>query len=537
MSALERSVATALSSPQAARAALIDISRIECEESLAEFVRQAWAINEPGTELVWNWHLDVVCAYLEAYYERRIKRLILNIPPGSMKSLLVSVLGPAWAWTKWPSRRYINLTNELGLATRDSLRMRNVVQSDWYQERWGDKVAISTDQREKTLFENVKRGFRQGLGITGSITGKRGTDLLIDDALDAKKAFSDVEVANVNDTYDSAVSSRLNDPVNDGIVLIMQRLRDNDLTGHLLSKKQQHWTLVRIPMEYEGTPAYDPVADLGPEYAHLADPRKKKGELLFPARFPRAVVEALKEDLGEYGTAGQLQQRPTPLGGGILKRTWWREWPKDTPLPPPLHIFASIDTAFSQSDHKNAAYSARTTWMVFEDSQTGKHALLLLGAWWERVGYPDLRKSVKQHYRDAELDCALIERKASGISLLQDLRRIRNPRMNLRGFDPGQLDKTARAYIASPMFEAGRVFYPADKEWAKQVLAYVSAFPNGAAPCADLTDTVTQAVIYTKRRMWATPPDEEAVYETPVKHSEEWEEDHEDDGKRESAYG
>lgn len=536
MSALESTIATALSSPQAARAALIDISRIECEESLAEFVRQAWAINEPGTPLLWNWHLDVVCAYLEAYYERRIKRLILNIPPGSMKSFLVSVLGPAWAWTKWPSRRYINLTNELGLATRDSLRMRNVVQSDWYQERWGDKVQISTDQREKTLFENTARGFRQGLGITGSITGKRGTDLLIDDPLDAKKAFSDAEIANVNDTYDQAVSSRLNDPVNDGIVLIMQRLRDNDLTGHLLAKKQQRWTLVKIEMEYEGQPGYDPVADLGPEYAHLADPRKKKGELLFPQRFPKPVVEALKEDLGEYGTAGQLQQRPSPLGGGIIKRNWWREWPKDKRLPPPLHIFASIDTAFSQADHKKAAYSARTTWMVFEDEQTGKHAMLLLSAWWERVGYPELRKAVKDHYRKDDLDCALIERKASGISLIQDLRRIRTGRMNVRGFDPGKLDKTARAYLASPMFEAGLVYYPEGREWAKKVVDYVSSFPTGAPPSADLTDTVTQAVLYTKRRMWAQPPDEDPAPQETETNTEEWDEDHADQ-ERESAYG
>jgi predicted phage terminase large subunit-like protein len=253
-------------------------------------------------------------------------------------------------------------------------------------------------------------------------------------------------------------------------------------------------------------------------------------------RFPRSVVDALKEDLGQHGTAGQLQQRPQPLGGGIIKAGWWQTWPNDKPLPPALHVFASVDTAFSEKDHEKAAYSARTTWMVFEDQKTGRHGLLLLSAWWERVGYPGLRKHVREHHLKAQLDCTLIERKASGISLLQDLRRIRRPRLNVRGFDPGRLDKVGRAYVASPMFEAGLVYAP-DREWARQVITLVSSFPTGAPPSADLTDTVTQAVMYTKRRSWAQPPDEDEPDYKPEKHSEEWEEDHAEQTTRRPAYG
>lgn len=508
-------------------------SKTDCEASFAEFVRQAWHLVEPGTTLRWNWHLDVLCAYLEAYFDRRIRRLIFNVPPGSMKSLIVSVFGPAWAWTRDPARRFINLTNEVGLATRDSLRMRQVVQSDWYQARWGDTVQISADQREKMHFANTATGFRQGLGITGSVTGKRGTDLLIDDPLDAQKAFSDVETQTVNDTYDNAISSRLNDLDNDGIVLIMQRLRTNDLTGHLLAKKATKWVQVRIAMEYEGEPGYDPVADLGPEYAHLRDPRKKVGELMFPARFPKQSVEALKEDLGDYGTAGQLQQRPSPMGGGILKKAKWTKWPKDMPFPVCDHIFASYDTAYSEADHKKAAYSARTTWGVFQDELTGRTAMILLDAWYDRCDYSALKREARKHYREACCDRALIERKASGISLIQDMRKWRG--FSVRGYDPGKLDKVARAHLATPMLDAGLVYYP-DRQWAEKVVDLVAAFPNGAPPSADLTDTVTQAINYVRRQGWAQPAEDDRRDDL---ERQDWTEEEIEDAppKRRAAYG
>lgn len=508
-------------------------SKRQCEESLAEFVRQAWHLVEPGAKLRWNWHLDVICAYLEAYFERRITRLIFNVPPGSMKSLLVSVFGPAWAWTRDPSRRFINLTNEVGLATRDSLRMRQVVQSDWYQGRWGDAVQISADQREKMHFANTATGFRQGLGITGSVTGKRGTDLLIDDPLDAQKAFSDVETQTVNDTYDNAISSRLNDLEHDGIVLIMQRLRTNDLTGHLLSKKATKWVQVRIPMEYDGEPGYDPVADLGPEYAHLTDPRTEIGELMFPARFTRHAVDALKEDLGKYGTAGQLQQRPTPLGGGILRKDLWQKWPKDLPFPTCHHIFASYDTAYSDADHKKSAYSARTTWGVFDDPISGRPAMIMIDRWYERADYAALKKEARQHYKVAGCDRLLIERKASGISLIQDLRRMRG--VSVRGYDPGKLDKIGRAHMALPMLGAGLVYYP-DRKWAEEVVDLVAAFPNGAPPSADLADTVTQAINYVRKQGWAQPSEDDRRDDLAA-HDQTEEEQDDAPPKRRAAYG
>lgn len=511
-------------------AALIEISRLECEESLAEFTKQSWHIIEPGTELKWNWHLDVLCVYLEHYFLRinGINRFIANVPPGTMKSIALSVMGPAWLWTMQPHRRFINFSAEIGLSTRDAMRMRAIIDSDWYKSRWGHKFTIDASQREKQHFANSAKGFRMSLGMGGTITGKRGNDLLIDDALDAKKSFSDIECQNVNDTYDQAVSSRLNDLNVDGIALIMQRLRTNDLTGHLQAKKKTNWLTLRIPMEYEGFDAYDPVADLGPEYAHLKDPRTEAGELMFPARFNRQAVEALKEDLGEYGTAGQLQQRPTPLGGGIIKSEYWRKWPDDRPLPHCLQIFSSLDTAFSEKDHKDSAFSARTTWGIFEDEHTGKHAMILLEGWWERVGYPELRKASKAHHKKFGLDLHLIEKKASGISLIQDFRRMRIP---VRGFKPGKFDKIARANLATPMFEQGLIFYP-NREWARKIVEHVATFPNGATESMDITDTVSQAVIYVKNRHWLLPPDEQ---DQQQQYDEEYDVETSEDDPQEST--
>jgi predicted phage terminase large subunit-like protein len=481
-------------------------------DSFGEFCKQAWHVLEPQTVLKWNFHLDAMAAYLEAYAYRDIKRLILNIPPGGMKSLMVSVFMPAWIWTWDPTRRYINLTNEKGLAIRDNRRMRDLVQSDWYRERWGHLFALSHDQQGKELFENTKKGFRQGLGFSGNISGKRGTDLIIDDPIDTKKAFSDVEISSVNETYDQAVSSRLNDLDHDGIVLIMQRTRTNDLTGHILGKKQQKWVHFKVAMEYTGSPGYDPDKDLGTHiYAgeDIRDRRKKRGQLMFPERFSREAVDALKEDLGEYGTAGQLNQSPNPLGGGIIKKTYWRLWPEDKPIPQREHVFLSWDTAYSEKDQKNNAYSACIVFGIFWHEQEQRHAMMVLGRWYEQASYPVLRQRAQEFTVKYSPDAHLIEKKSSGASLVQDLRRAGSGsgRVRIRTYMPDR-DKVSRAYTATAAMSAGQLFIP-NRAWASELIDVISEFPNGPPLSADLTDCLSQGVLYLKNRWWIQHPDDE----------------------------
>jgi predicted phage terminase large subunit-like protein len=282
----------------------------------------------------------------------------------------------------------------------------------------------------------------------------------------------------------------------------------------LLAKKATGWVQVRIPMEYDGEPGYDPVRDLGPEYAHLADPRTEVGELMFPARFPAEVVASLKEDLGEYGAAGQLMQRPSPMSGGILKPGHWRMWPDDKPLPKILHAFASWDTAFSERDLEQSAYSACTVWGVWFDERDGKegrHKLLLLSAWWGRVDFPELiakAREIEEQKLAHEYDAHLIENKASGISLVQTLRK--RAKVRVLRYDPkadGGGDKIARAYNVQPLFQAGTVWAP-NRPWARRVIEIIGEFPAGDALCKDLTDTATQAVNYLSRGWWIAHPDD-----------------------------
>jgi len=501
-----------------------ELEQAACEVSLEQFCRSAWKIIEPGTELKWNWHLSTVCGYLEAFHRREIeKRLIINIPPGTLKSILVSVMFPAWQWIKTPERRYLTVTNEQGLAVRDALRMKQIVSSEWFQSKW--PLEFQSDQNEKTLYANERRGFRQSQGITGATTGKRGDDLIIDDPIDAKHAFSDVIRNGVNNAYDQTLSTRLNDPNTSGVLLIMQRLHEGDLSGHLLKKTKTKWTHLSIPMEYENAPQFDAGKDIG--RPDLNDPRKKKGELLFPERFNKSKIEGLKEDLGEYGSAGQFQQRPVPDGGGIIKSYWWRIWPNDKRMPSCEHIFLSYDTAFSEKDMKNSAFSAMTRWGVFWNEQRERYCLIVLGRWFGRVGYDELRKNAKEWDRLYEPDAHLIEKKATGISLLQDLRRALPSK--IRSYCPGKgEDKISRGHSVSPMFEAGLIYAP-DKHWVTNkeetgLIDFIAKFPAGEPPTADLFDTVTQACIYLRAGYWVRHPDDKDFDDAAPK-------------KRESAYG
>lgn len=506
--------------------------RERLQASLYEFFKAAWAVLEPTTKLVDGWHLRTVCGYLQALEEGKLRsrRLIINIPPGASKSLITSVVYPAWIWTLDPGRRILSTSNEDGLVTRDCVAMRTLVTSEWYRGLWGETVRLAGDQSEKRFFQTDMRGFRQGVPIRGSVTGKRADLLLIDDPHDARKAFSDVEIAATIQAYDQGLSTRLNSLIESPIVCIMQRLRTNDLTGHLLAKRASDWCQICIPMEYPGNPGFDPVRDIGHEAADLADPRREIGELLDPVRFPRSAVESLKEDLGEYGSAGQLAQSPSPLGGGILKAKWWRlwgeyGWTKGRGLPAVKHVFASWDTAYSAKAMEESAYSAMTLWGVFWDEERSRDALLLLSTWHGRVDYPDLQAKALEITRTKLTnpgDAHLIEKKASGISLIQSLRR--NPRLRVRSYTPvaGE-DKVARAYMAQPMLQAGMVYVP-DTEWAQRFIATVCEFPAGGPPCADLTDTTTQALTYLQRGWWLTHPDDDdlsdALYAEPEEDDE-----------------
>lgn len=474
--------------------------RERLEKSLAAFVREAWQVVEPSTVLVWNWHIDAICEHLEAVSCGQIRNLIINVPPGTMKSLLVSVFWPAWDWAKYPHLRWIYSSYSSDLSIRDSNRMRMLLHSDWYKSLWATQFALT--KANETRLENSKTGFRVASSTGGLGTGERVHRAVNDDLLRANDAHSQA-MRNQAIEHLRAMSTRGVGPGEFRQVLIMQRLHEEDPAGWLLREQPGRWEHLRLPAEFE--PADCSTTSIG-----WRDPRTKEGELLWPQQFPPEEIEVIKEALGEFGTAGQLQQRPSPAGGGILKKRWWQEWPADKPMPTCDHIFYSWDTAYSEDDLETNSCSAYTGWGIFWHEVKSRYCLILLDAWDGRVDYPDLREKAQHLERDKHPDRHLIEKKASGQSLIQDLRRAG---VMVSRYNPDR-DKVARAYAVQAMLQAGLIWY-VKRRWAERVIDALAAFPQGAPPSKDYTDTATQAWLYLRNGWWLQHPDDPEDDEMP----------------------
>ena len=290
-----------------------ELDRAISAQSFAGFVRAAWHVLEPVSPLKWGWSLDAICDHLEAVTAGEVKRLLINVPPGCMKSLLVGVLWPAWEWGPRgrPGTRYLGTAHKQDLAVRDNLKCRRLIQSDWYQTRWPMK--LTGDQNAKTKFENDSTGFREAMAF-GSMTGSRGDRVLLDDPLSVDHANSDADLKSAEITFTEALPTRVNND-DSAIVVIMQRLNEKDTSG-IIIKRDLGYTHLCLPMRFEAERRC--ITSIG-----FRDPREHDGDLLFPERFPEATVKGLEKTMGSYAAAGQLQQRPAPREGGMFKKAWF----------------------------------------------------------------------------------------------------------------------------------------------------------------------------------------------------------------------
>jgi len=466
------------------------------EASLSEFVKQAWQVIEPSTELKWGWALDAICLHLQAVSDKDIFRLLMNVPPGSMKSLLTNVFWPAWEWgpLNMPHMRFLSTAHKQDLAVRDNIKCRRLIQSDWYQERW--PILLMGDQNAKTKFENDKTGFREAMAFT-SMTGSRGDRVTLDDPLSVDDANSDAALAACESTFREALPTRVNNDES-AIVVIMQRLHEKDPSGIIL-KEMLGYEHLMLPMEYEKARACR--TSIGFE-----DPRKVEGELMFPERFGPNTVSTYKKALGEQAYAGQMQQRPAPAGGGILKIKHFQLWPVTWKLPVFEYILQSYDGAYDDDATSSNDPSACTVWGIFEER--GIRGAILLDAWDEHLGYPDFRKKVladwhsiygkRDDRKGKKADAILVENKSSGISILQDLRRAKIPAIP---YNPGRMSKIARAHAVSAVHELDNIYIlESNKDagkfvtWARAFVTQVEMFPN--AEHDDYVDTYTQALTY-----------------------------------------
>ena len=293
----------------------VAMEREFCSRSMANFTKRAWRVLEPQAELKWGWALDAVCDHLEAVSRGEILRLLINVPPGCMKSLLAGVMLPAYEWgpRKLQGMRYLGTSHKEPLAVRDNVKCRRLIESEWYQKLW--TVEMTSDQNSKMKFENSNLGFREAMAF-GSMTGSRGDRVILDDPLSVDDAKSDAELKSARDTFKEALPTRVNDPERSAIIAIMQRLHTLDVAGVILADHKEYVHLM-LPMEFESERRC--ITVLG-----TVDKRTTEGELLFPSRFSAEYVEREKKGMGQYAVAGQFQQRPAPRGGGLFKEKWFQ---------------------------------------------------------------------------------------------------------------------------------------------------------------------------------------------------------------------
>lgn len=332
----------------------LEVEKAVAADSLAQFAEMAWPVVDPGVPYIPGWHMDAMAEHLEAVVRKQILRLLINIPPGTSKSTMTGVYFPAWLWGPFGMRhaKFIGASHEQELAVRDNRKTRILIESDWYQERW--PMQLTTDQNEKKFFENVDRGWRQASAVK-SMTGRRGDVVVWDDPLSPEKAYSDADRDTANRILSETLPTRLVDPINSAIIVVMQRLHQDDVSGYILANDLGYEHLC-LPMEFE--PERRCSTKIG-----WTDPRQKEGELLCPARFPQHVIDRDKKAMGSFAVAGQFQQRPVPREGGLFKRSWFDFVPA---APAGRTTVRAWDLA-STDDNPMAAYTAGVKMSVDRD--------------------------------------------------------------------------------------------------------------------------------------------------------------------------
>ena len=441
------------------------------EKRFIPFVKHVWP------EFIEGDHHRKIAKKFEDIANGKIKRLIVNMPPRHTKSEFASYLFPAWMVGKNPKLKVIQTTHTGELAVRFGRKMKNLVDTSEFAQVFED-CKIAADSKAAGRWETNKGGEYYAAGIGGAITG-RGADLLIiDDPHSEQDALSETAMDSAYEWYTSGPRQRLQP--GGAIVIVMTRWATKDLTGKLLNAqtepKADKWEVVEFPAIM---PSNNPV---WPNYWKLEE------------------LEAVKASLSEAKWQAQWQQNPTSEEGSIIKREWWKEWRKKD-IPDLIHIIQSYDTAFSKKE--TADFSAITTWGVFYPQYKGPHVILLdvrKGRW----DFPELKKIALEEYKYWEPETVIIEAKASGTPLTHELRQVGVPVVN---FVPSKgNDKHVRVNSVAPLFESGRVYYPADKRWAEEVIEECAAFPYGEHD--DLVDSTTQALMRFRQGNFINLPDD-----------------------------
>jgi len=440
---------------------------------LTSFIGLTFRILNPETKYLYNWHIARIANELEACLRGETQRLIITLPPRNLKSICASVAFPAYVLGRKPSTEILCVSYGQDLANKHALDTRRVMQSPAYRSLFPG-TRLSSDRTAVEDFSTTQRGFRMATSVGGVLTG-RGADLIIiDDPIKPEEALSDGIREQVNTWFHHTLLSRLNQKTSGCIIVIMQRLHEDDLAGHLMA--MGNWKVLSLPAIAE-VEEHHSIFFLGKCSVHTRQP----GEALHPEREPLETLAEYRAGLGEYAWSAQYQQEPVPLGGGMVKEAWWGTY---TVKPDSFdQIVQSWDTANKATELSD--YSVCTTW-----GRKGK-TFYLLHVYRKRVNYPDLKRAILDLQRQHNANIILIEDQASGTQLIQDLQR--DGVYNVKGVKPVG-DKVMRMNGQTAVIENGFVLLPASAGWLPDFLKELSAFPKGRFD--DQVDSTSQALDY-----------------------------------------
>src|ERR1700736_6081062 len=463
-------------------------------QDFSTFAARCFYDLNPQTELAMNWHVEVIAAKLTAVRHGKIPRLIINLPPRHLKSLLASIAFPAWCLGHDPSAQILCVSYAQDLADKLARDCRSIMTSPWYRQIFPTRLAPHRQAVQE--FITTRQGYRLATSTGGVLTG-RGADLiLIDDPLKPEEALSEARRNATNDWYANTLYSRLNDKRRGGIVIIMQRLHEDDLVGHVLG--QEPWEVVSFPAIAEAYEVHEIATIGGPQRF-----TRRYGEALHPAREPLATLAHIRRTIGEYNFAGQYQQTPAPLGGGLVKAEWFKRYRASERPESFERIVQSWDTANKATELSD--FSVCTTWGI-----RGKD-LFLLNLLRKRLEYPALKRAVREQQSLFNAKVVLIEDKASGTQLIQEL--IVDGFYPVTGYKP-ECDKIMRMNAQTTIIENGFVHIPEEAPWVAEYLHEMTVFPKGKHD--DQVDATAQFLDWFK-----TPMPQWGAFEAARRRAEE----------------
>ncbi|MGB6024161.1 MAG: phage terminase large subunit [Candidatus Sulfotelmatobacter sp.] len=438
------------------------------------FVDGSFRQLNPGAEFLPNWHIELIAAELDRCLRGETKRLIICVPPRSLKSHCASVAFPAWLLGHKPSAQIICVSYAQDLADKLALDCRSLMNSDFYRKIFTTRLA---SQAVAELTTEVQ-GFRLATSVGGVVTGRGGNFIIIDDPIKPEEAVSDGPRDAVNEWYDRTLYSRLNNKATGCIIIIMQRLHEDDLVGHLV--QQGGWKALKFPAIAVEDETHVISAFFGQRTV-----QRHVGEALHPERESLDILKNISHTLGEYNFTGQYQQEPAPLGGGIVKLAWFKTYKVgERPATFDL-VFQSWDTASKDTEWSD--YSVCTTWGKKDEN------LYLLDVLRRKMQYPDLKRAVWEQARRFDARTVLIEDKGSGIALIQEL--ICEGLHAVKRYEP-KMDKKMRLHSVTSTIENGFVYLPETAGWLAQYLHELTTFPNGTFD--DQCDSTSQALDWVK---------------------------------------